>query len=147
MFIATFGFVAPFAEDGPAGDAAGRDLADHIATVLENGGFDPGKPGDMQYAWELWPTVSGHKIQTLIGHVGDLEAFPPRQWLITNDLRLGVLERLFRPSRIHAKIQALREISFTLHRALSRDPRFSHIRWHNAMNFDLPGSADREAPI
>lgn len=141
------GFVAAFPDQPPSsGEATGRQLADYIARALSDAGFSPGEPVDVQYAWELRPTIDGATVRTLLGHVDDLHADPPRQWLITNTLDIGFFDRVFRPRVAEAKRNALRRLSRSLHEALAADARFSVIRWYRPSTFDRPGDIERETP-
>lgn len=140
------GVVEPFSEDRTCDEAIGVDLATFIAGALDEAGFAPGKPLDIQYAWELWPTVDGFTVQTAVGYVGDTTAASPRQWLITNDLKVGLFERLFRSSSVDAKVSGMRKLSRILHSALTSDGRFTSIRWHCPATFDQAGAEERDRP-
>ena len=143
------GFVAAFPSEREADDApAGRSLAEFIAMQLRTAGFNLLGPTERQgWAWDISATVDGVVIDTIIGLVDDMEATPPRQWLITNDHTVGIWNRLFgsRAQREQREL-AIRRYCETIHKTISSDDRFSHILWYNMETFDRPGDSPGTMP-
>lgn len=149
MSVRTFvGFVADFPIKHDGGDPAGKELADFVAQHLVQAGFTVDGPSDREgWAWDLYTKEDELEIMTIVGFVDDMEATPPRQWLITSDCELGFFKRLFRTKTlIERRDQFLRTFCETLHGIISVDDRFSHITWYNKETFDKPGDQPAATP-
>jgi hypothetical protein len=142
------GFVADFPQDYADGPP-GKELADHIYSILVNAGINTETPEEREgWAWEFDSKRSDMTVHSIVGFVGDIESTPPRQWLITNDCSVPFMKRIFGGSTILRKRdEALRDICMAIHEAIAADERFSHIVWYNPKTFDQPDDIPGNAPL
>ncbi|SFH94672.1 hypothetical protein [Planctomicrobium piriforme] len=150
MALRTYvGFVAHFPVDISRDDEPpGKELANFVATLLKGAGIRAHGPDEPEgWAWNIFAGIDGITVDTLVGLVDDLDATPPRQWLITNDSDLSIWNRLFgsRDARLEHE-NALRRYCEILHAAFTADPRFSHIRWYDKKTFDKPDDEPGASP-
>ena len=150
MILRTFvAFVATFPTDRGEDDSpAGKELADFVAAKLRNAGVDVHGPEEREgWAWDITANVNGTPIDTIVGFVDDMDSASPRQWLITNDSRMGLWSRMFGSrDRWNKRESALRRYCETLHATLTSDPRFSHILWYDNETFDKPRDEPSSSP-
>ena len=127
---------------------AGRELADFVTRRLREAGFAACDPEDRGgWAWEFFTRCDELEIMSIVGFVDDMDADPPRQWLITNDCELGFFERLFGTNAAADKReQFLRDFCVNLHRILTADSRFTHIAWYKKETFDKPDDQPHASP-
>jgi hypothetical protein len=131
------GFVAsfPVADEPPIGG----ELAAFVRAALSAGGLFASAPEDLDWAWEITTPADGLAARTLVGHVGDMDSDPPRQWLVSTSCAIPLLQRLVgRARREVVRDRLLRRIQAALDAAMRVSPRFSHVTWYDEASFDRP---------
>ena len=142
------GFVAEFPDDYDGGDPAGFELAEFVSSELRSLGYSVESPFDNEgWSWEFVTKSAKLQVYTIVGFVGDTESEPPRQWLITNDSKPGILKRLVGGNSIVMEHEEfLTTFCNQMHRIIDSDDRFSHIAWYNSNTFDQPNDQPSSKP-
>ena len=142
------GFVADFPARNEGDQPAGKELAQFLHAHLTAVGLAISAPEDREgWAWQMFTRNGELEVTTIVGEVDDMEASPPRQWLVTNDCAVPFLKKVFRGTEFEAKrVSLLRKLCEELHTVMSNDSRFSHITWYDANTFDKPGDIPSEKP-
>jgi hypothetical protein len=142
------GFVADFPMRNDGVEPAGKELAHFVHVQLRKIGLTTSSPEDREgWAWDMTTRDGELEVLSIVGLVDDMEANPPRQWLVTNDCPVPLLKRFFGKSEFEAKREALlRRLCEGLHTAMGSDSRFTHITWYNAYTFDKPGDVPTDRP-
>jgi hypothetical protein len=148
LMLHTFaGFVADFPVRVDGMEPAGRELANFIHDALANAGLCPSRPEDNGWAWVLFTKDGFLEAQTIIGLIDDVQATPPRQWLITNDYRLPLYRRLLHTRNSRERQQTLlHRVCVAIHDAMGLDARFASVLWYRADTFDKPGDMPSTQP-
>lgn len=147
MPLHTFaGFVAEV--PGDPGEDGGEALARSLVEAVRGAGFRASQPFALDYAWAFDTDGPGGRVRSLLGFIGDLDATPPRQWLLTNALEApGCLPSLFDARTARDRREGLLEqVCVALHAGMSADERITDLWWHDPATFDSPGDRPRPTP-
>jgi len=142
------GFVANFPVDASGSEPAGKALAQFVHSLFVKAGLNSSTPADREgWAWEIHTRDGDLEVTTIVGLVDDMEATPPRQWLVTNTCRIPLLKRLFAAANSQgSRDRMLQALCDVLHTGISRDERFEHVLWYEEKSFDKPGDVPGAHP-
>ena len=142
------GFVADFSTDGNPDSPPGKELAEFINNELIKLAWNVSKPSNREgWAWEWTSTRDDVSISTIVGFVDDMEATPPRQWLITNEINTSMFKKVLGGKKLKLLGEnIIGNYCNQLHNAISRSPNFSDILWHDAKTFDTKNDIPSSTP-
>jgi len=90
------GFVADFPVRKDGVEPAGKELAQFVHTHLTKIGLRTSSPEDWEsWAWDMVTRDGDLEVLTIVALVDDMDATPPRQWLVTNDCAVPLLKKFF----------------------------------------------------
>ncbi len=142
------GFVADFPVRDNGVEPAGSELAQFVHAQLTKIGLSTSSPEEREgWAWDMVTRDGELDIVSIVGLVDDMQATPPRQWLVTNDCTVPLLKKLFGRAAFEARRESfLLRLCEGLHAAMISDSRFSHVTWYDARTFDKPGDVPSAQP-
>lgn len=130
-------FQADFPKDTGPGEPAGRELAQHLATLLGGAGLVTEQPQIFEdYAYIFTCRQAKHTFTVFVGLVDD----GVQEWLVYVEPRVDAVGRLLQKVGVGAGRKqdspALGNVCTILHQCLRADPHVRSVQWYTAEAWD-----------